>query len=105
MGASASAATWRTQATSATPKPIVHHLEGNSPVGARERVADVDVGRRDGAPVLPQEGEVGREGATKGKQQSDLNAHLSGEESGGGSRAAGGPQARCSRFRPRTLRA
>jgi hypothetical protein len=39
-------------------------------------MADVDLRRGYGAPVLPQEGKVGRKCATKGKQESDLNGHL-----------------------------
>jgi len=47
-----------------------YHFENARPA------ARVDVRRGNRAPVLPEEGQVGRESATKGKQQSDLNAHL-----------------------------
>ena len=75
IGASASAATCSTQATSATAKPIAHHLERKSARGARERVAHVDVRGRDGTPVLPEEGEVRRECACEREQKSDLYGH------------------------------
>ena len=66
-GASARAATWKLQATSATPMPIAHHLEANRAAALRERVADVDVGGRDGAALLPEEGEVRHERAARAR--------------------------------------
>ena len=53
MGASASAATWRTQATSATPKPIVHHLEANNPFALATGRRTLTSRRCYSTPVLP----------------------------------------------------
>ena len=79
-------------------------LGGEQPRGAAQRVADVDLGRRDRAPVLPEEGQVGGEGAAKREQESDLYGHLRRKRNrldGSSGRAA---LARCSRSRRRTLR-
>ena len=74
-GASASAATWKIQAPSATAMPIANHLERNERDGAGQRVAQIDVRRGDGPTVLEQEAQVGREGAGERQQDSDFECH------------------------------